>query len=414
MPRMTTGLCSHLHNKNVQSNVQNKAQQKTVQLNKRFALLSFFDACFYSVAFCLLLISPVNAEGIKDSDSISGSISNSITTVELANDSNNINIYAAHVTESLEASCQSTPTRPCKLNVVSRAELLSALLANDTEGHISKLLKNSDYEVLIGSAAEYELEKSEFAQQLVFEVSALWRGITIHNAQLSVEIDNQGATEKELIAVASNKLLGEWIENAVSKEIFAAEYLYDFLGASDYAKELKVPNLIGEFALSRQHLFSDPMEGMLTRYVHKDFELAVFDVYVYPLKNNDSIEVQSKNELLSEQQDIRLLSKALGEDALTMTDIYELKAIEGAEGIRVFAFEASLETPSDPLFATQYIYVKHDKIVKFSINAPARITDGLLAQAINAIQVPVESALMKQVRHIEQTPKDARPTAVAP
>jgi hypothetical protein len=140
----------------------------------------------------------------------------------------------------------------------------------------------------------------------------------------------------------------------------------------------------------------------------------VFDVYVYPLKSNDSLEVQTKNELLSEQEDIRLLSKALGKDSLKMTEVYELNDLEGAKDTRVFAFEASLQTSSEPLFATQYAFVKNDKIVKFSINAPARITNGLITQAIKAIQVPAESSLMKQVRHIEQSPTGTRSTSVAP
>ncbi len=53
MPRMTDELAGRFNQKN--------ANEKTALIKKRFALLSFFDNCFYSFAFGLLLISPVNA-----------------------------------------------------------------------------------------------------------------------------------------------------------------------------------------------------------------------------------------------------------------------------------------------------------------------------------------------------------------
>ena len=53
MPRMTDELAGRFNEKN--------ANEKTALIKKRFALLSFFDKCFYSLAFGLLLISPVNA-----------------------------------------------------------------------------------------------------------------------------------------------------------------------------------------------------------------------------------------------------------------------------------------------------------------------------------------------------------------
>ena len=251
-------------------------------------------------------------------------------------------------------------------------------------------------------------------QELRLEVSAQWRGIILNDVQLSLVLDNNITNTTEQIATASNQLLSQWVESAANKQVFSAEYLYQFLGASDYANELKVPFKIGDFNFSRQHLFNDPLKDMLTRYIHKDFALAVFDVYVYPLKTSHSAEIQSQNELLLEQQDIREISKALGKNALTMSDIYELESIAGLQDTRVFAFEATLQVNSEPLFATQYVYVKNDKVVKFSINAPARITNNLIAVAINAIAVPSESSLMKQVRQTYVHQHITNPVSAAP
>jgi len=362
------------------------ASDKNALIKKRFALLSFFDNCFYSLAFGLLLISPVNA-----ADTNTGETKASVVN------SADINIYAAHLTEELETYCETDTTVICELNVLSQPSLLTALQQADTNGNVLSALENSEYEVLIGSARVKNSDNS--THELVLEISANWHDITIEDKQLRATLDSSIAESTESVSEASNRLLTQWVENALQKDLFGAEFLYQFLGASNYTTELKVPKQIGDFALSRQHLFNDPLKGMLSRYIHKDFELAVFDVYVYPLKSVDSAITQSQNELLREQQDIRSISKALGNDALTMSEVYEVNNLDGLQNIRVFAFEATLQTDSEPLFATQYAYVKNDKVVKFSVNVPARITDSLIVEAINAIVVPPESSMMKQVRH---------------
>jgi hypothetical protein len=381
---------------------EKKVREKTAFIRKRCAILSFFDKCFYSFAFCLLLMSPVNA-----ADSVN--VKSTQQTTDIFNNTD-ISIFAAHVTGELESSCKTNTEIICKLNVLSQADLLASLYQADTSGKIISSLNGSEYELLIGSATI----TGKAIQELRLEVSAQWRGIMLNDVQLSLVLENSVTNTTEKIATASNQLLSRWIDIASNKKLFSAEYLYQFLGASDYTNELKVPYKIGDFALSRQHLFNDPMKGMLTRYIHKDFALAVFDVYVYPLKTSHSVAIQSQNELLLEQQDIRAISKALGKDALTMSDIYELESIAGLQDTRVFAFEAKLQTDSEPLFATQYVYVKNDKVVKFSINAPARITNNLIAEAINAIAVPSESSFMKQVRQPDADKPSSNPTSVAP
>lgn len=375
---------------------EKKVREKAAFIKKRYAILSFFDKCFYFFAFCLLLISPVNAADFVR-------VKSTQQTTVIVNDPN-ISIFAAHVTDELQASCRTNVAISCKLNVLSQADLLASLYQADSSEKVISSLHDSEYELLIGSAMITDNANDEATRELHLEVSAQWRGISLNDAPLSIALDNDIANISEHITSASKQLLSQWIVLAAKRQLFSAKYLYQFLGASDYVNELKVPDKIGDFNLSRQHLFNDPMKGMLTRYIHKDFALAVFDVYVYPLKTSHSLEIQSQRELLLEQQDIRALSKALGKDALTMSDIYELERVAGLQDRRVFAFEAKLQTDSDPLFATQYVYTENDKIVKFSINAPARITNNLIAEAINAIAVPSESALMKQARLNEHQP----------
>lgn len=383
-----------------------KGREQAAFIKKRFALLSFLDIYFYCMVFCLLLMSPANAADSIDVDS-----SEPNTRISKGTD---INIYAAHVTQKLQALCQTKSTMTCDLNVLSQNDLVTSLHAADTSGQVIKSLEATEYELLVSSTKIIDSAKSPLVEELRLEISAQWRGIILNDIQLTVVLDKNISNTKHRMAKASSKLFGRWIESASDKQLFSAEYLYQFLGASNYKNELKVPNQIGDFSLSRQHLFNDPMKGMLSRYIHKDFELAVFDVYVYPLKTNDSAKSQCQNELKLEQQDIRAISRALGKDALVMSDIYELKNITGLQDTQVFAFEAQLTTDSDPLYATQYLYVKSDKVVKFSINAPARITNDLIADAINAIIVPAESPLMRQVRQTNVEQRSSKQRSVAP
>ena len=440
MPRMTENLVERAEQKNV--------QEKYEFIKKRFAILSFLDVCIYSFVFCLLLVSPVNALPADASKLDNLSAESASNNMQTTRKHAGINIYVAQLSPELEATCQTPSTRSCQFNVISQKELLAALLAVDSTGEIAQYINNSDYELLIGSAImttvatdvvadmpvdtyadistdigtdidakpennigfnidtkpnnyigasiDAKPDNRTINKSLLLEISAQWRGITIEDTQFSVVLEK--GDSKLGVAQATNTLMQNWVHTALSAKLFEAAYLYQFLGASDYINQLKVPTQIGDFSLSRQHLFNDPMKGMLTRYIHKEFELAVFDVYTYPLKTNLPTDLQIRSELLSEQQDIRLLSQALGEDALTMTNIYEIEAIADDTGFRVFAFEAELQTKSEPLFATLYAYVKNDKLVKFSINVPARITNSLIAQAIITIEVPEASVLMQQAR----------------
>jgi hypothetical protein len=383
-----------------------KVREQAAFIKKRFALLSFLDICFYCLVLCLLLVSPANAADSIDVDS-------SEQNTRIANGTD-ISIYAAHITEELQAWCQTKSTKICDLNVLSQTDLVTSLHTADTSGDVIKSLEGTEYQLLVGSTKIIDSVGNTLVEELLLEISAQWRGITLDDIQLTVVLDKNIGDTKQRMAKASKKLFSQWIKSASDKQLFSAEYLYQFLGASDYKNELKVPNQIGDFSLSRQHLFNDPMKGMLSRYIHNDFELAVFDVYVYPLKTNDTAESQSQNELKLEQQDIRAISQALGKDALVMSDIYELKNITGLRDTQVFAFEAQLKTDSDPLYATQYLYVKSDKVVKFSINTPARITNNLIADAINAIIVPAESSLMKQVRQTDVGQRSSKHTSIAP
>lgn len=390
MPRMTKSQTI--------GSTQRRTQHADALLKKRFAVLAFFDKCFCAIAFSVLLVSPTNAAN------------NNINTAVV--DPDNINIYAAHLTDELTSKCDSSSFSNCQLNALDQASLVDILIHSDIDGEISHAIENTEYELLIGSAIINERATSEadVETQLVLEISTQWRGISLDDSQLAITLNR---TQGALSASDGAKLLmTQWVEGAVTRSLFSAPFLYQFLGASDYQNDLQVPDKIGDFALSRQHLFNDPMKGMLSRYIHQEFDLAVFDVYVYPLKTSAPAELQSQSELLAEQEDIRLISEALGDDALTMSDIYELDPIEGISDTRVFGFQASLKTNSDPLFATQYLYVKNDKVVKFSINVPARITDALIANAIANIVVPGESVLMKQVRHNDNTVASTR--AVAP
>ena len=303
-----------------------------------------------------------------------------------------LNVYLAEASDEKVTQCEIEEYQ-CDFAAVTNADVELAVsrlqsVSNLPTQQILANLNSTDYDLLI-SATLME-SKSEQAY-LAIEFMTTWRGVPID----FISIDSQQA-ESNVNALLSNGI-EKWLNRVSQSQTFESHTLHKALGASDYINELKLPQYIGDFALSKQHLNTDPFEGILSRYIHKNFDLAVLDVYVYPLLEMQ-IEKQLRISLLNEQADIKALSSSLGEDALQMSEIKRIDALSEQFGVDVFAFEAKLETSVEPLFVSQYAYVKEDKIVRFSANMPMYVSDPLIPQAMREISVPTVSSFMLQLR----------------
>lgn len=304
------------------------------------------------------------------------------------------NIYLAEASDEKITQCGSGEYH-CDLSPLANEDLDQVLLQlqSSSDDSIKALLANlsgTDYDLLISSTL---VKTSSERAYLALEFMTTWRGVPID----FIKIDTQQTEPSKQLK--SSLLIGikKWLVRVSQTDAFESYTLYKALGASDYINELSLPRNIGDFALSKQHLNADPFEGMLSRYIHKDFDLAVLDIYVYPLLEMQ-IEEQLRMSLSKEQADIKSISIALGEDALEMSEIKRVDALSKQFGVDVFAFEAKLETAFEPLFVSQYAYVKEDKIVRFSANVPMYVTDSLIPQAIGEISVPMVSTFMQQLR----------------
>jgi hypothetical protein len=318
-----------------------------------------------------------------------------------------IPVFAAFISDELKQRCD-TNTTDCIENAISQSLYEDKLALTP----LSELLSNG-YELLVGSAVVSE----EQSHQLVLELTVQWHGLPIHEINTSVNlaelvastpllqkpISLANTSTTKLVELALEKSLDEWEAVIEDANVFSASYLHELLEVSNYKDDLIVPAAVGQFELRKQHLNVDPFNGMLSRYIHTQFDLAVLDVYVYPLAANSNTSSQLINELTDEQKDIKLLSAAFGKEALQMSSVNLAEQMSDELATDVYYFEATLDTSSDevisePLFVTQYAFVKEDKIVRFSTNIPLRITKPLVAQMATQVQVPAMSAFMQDIR----------------
>lgn len=300
--------------------------------------------------------------------------------------SGSLPVYAAYISEELEEEC-STAANRCNKNPIEQKEYEASVAQLEVATKLT-----DGYELLVGSAVI--TRHSDTMQSLVLEFTLQWHGIPIHEAQNSIVIEGSGDSLSSEIA-SSMQL---WQENVIEQKAFSASYLHTVLGVSNYEADLVLPQQVGSFELIKQHLNSDPFSGVLSRYTHTDFDLAVLDIYVYPLTTTSNIESQLISELTNEQNDIKLLSAAFGKDALDISAIRKSNDLSQSLGVASYYFEATLTTDTEPLFVTQYAFVKEDKIIKFSANMPLRIAKPVVLEAASQIEVPQMSAFMAEVR----------------
>jgi hypothetical protein len=235
------------------------------------------------------------------------------------------------------------------------------------------------------------------------EITLQWRGMEINShivkagAQKQAESGTDGQNNK---LKQAETLIRQWEDNAVNEGIFTAEFLYRALEASNYQHDLAVPNSFGQFTKLDTQLFADPFSGAITRYTHPAYEDALVDVIVYPFTHKIT---EDDRTLLNEQLDVDLAKASAVAKAqqLTLTlsspaAPYKVKGI--ADGWRLGITAESEKAPT--LYASTYVFRKHDKIIKIATTFPTDFSDPLVDELIQRVDVPKESLLMKRVRKL--------------
>ena len=315
-------------------------------------------------------------------------------------------IYAAYVSESVAAQCEQSAPSQCQLNAFDGDTLTQLVASLPDSVLIAQALGVSEYEVLIGNAVVNINDATQRAE-LVLEITTTWRQLPIDdfNIRRTTTLANTKETARSVLA--------EWAAHLENNLILEADKIYQVLGASDYEKELKVPESIGDFVRMQSAVFRDPLLGSVTRYSHPRFDSAIVDIAVYPfspflkkvedptrpLHAVDSNETSVLHlEMENEVSQIKQLIAQAKIDDYTISSITSAPmTIAGlvVEGLRL---EVMLHGQTDPVYSTQYIFRQNDKIIKVTGNLPEVMMSQLVLESLPQIKVPGESSFMRALR----------------
>ena len=310
-----------------------------------------------------------------------------------------INVFSSYLSEQGMAACQTDLPKSyqCKNDGIPAGDFLNALSSLALFENLSPSVSRHDYELLIGNQLTQPEESSNAhsPRKSVTEFSVEWRGVSIDTFSVEYWHQNQGAISPSDVS----QVILTWWKHVENAKVFSTPYLYAAMGASDYNTQLHLPETLDAFSLSQRYLYPDPFRGVIARYTHPEFEEAILDIAVYPMLSalTQTSDVSVKAELKKAVDTANEVAKARAM-AVTMQQLFT--PVESAflpnAGVMAEMFAES-ET-GESLFASIYVFQIEDKFVKFSTTFPARISDPLVQAAFPHLQVPPESALMKEIR----------------
>lgn len=311
-------------------------------------------------------------------------------------------IYAAYVSDDIAAQCE---VSECKLNTFDAEALTSIVTSLPSSMMIEDALSVSEYEVLIGNAL-VNINQQNHEAELVFEITTSWRKVPIDDLVLrhTTHINNIEETAKNLLA--------QWARHIEQNLVLEADKIYQTLGASDYSKELHVPENIGDFKRMQSAVYRDPLLGSITRYTHPRFDTAVVDISVYPyspflksaantktkqghlINGKQRLQLEMENEITQIRE---LITQANIED-FSISTIQPAVIVVDGKSVEGFRLEVLLHTQTDPVYSTQYVFQQNDKIIKLTGNLPEYMMSALVTESMPQIKVPNESSFMRSLR----------------
>ncbi len=307
-------------------------------------------------------------------------------------------LFSTYTSDAARAQCETT-TMACREDALSPGAFLSAF-KDSANNH--KLVQTADYELLIANLGREQPDPGWFswltrtppATTQFAEFTLTWRGIELSSRV--VEGTYPRTIGQKAMAQA---LISKWWNDVSDQAIFSASYIYRQLDASNYDAELKLPDSIDNFHQAITELYPDPLEGVISRYTHPDFQDALVDISIYPIRQSLSL---ATTQILDEE----LHNELAQAQSVATTRKLELSMIHTAQDTQVMTEQGpgrrlalAASSPSqDTIYASIYAFRLQDKIIKITTTMPPDYSDPLIQRALPAIDVPGESPLMVMLR----------------
>jgi hypothetical protein len=302
-------------------------------------------------------------------------------------------VYAAQLSDKVLEHCE---IKSCDMNVLDATALSQMLNEHVLKDEVNEALTLSQYELLVSSALiKNSSAKNPAANTLVLEMSTSWRGIIVDDYNVETLIDSN-------LEDTARALVDAWVVRVQQSDVFSAERIYHTIGASDYQNQMQLPEKIGDFVRSQSALYHDPLQGIITRYLHPDFADAVVDVSVYPVSPfthaNQDFSMNLSAEMQIEKTQIEALIKQAKMQDYLISEIQSTALGSAQSTISGLAMEVALETQIDPIYSTQILFTQNDKFIKLTGNVPKQMMLALANESVEQIKVPQESAFMQSMR----------------
>lgn len=312
-------------------------------------------------------------------------------------------------------ACEDDPISPQQfLDVLSEQDWFTAVLPSSSGSDYELLISNQSATVADGtpwqstiSALSMGTVSTPVYVRNFTEVTVQWRGVEIDTRLLDITVP--ALTEQNAQDIARTALT-RWWQDVSDNDVFSARYLYSALDASNYFDNMQLPTHIGDFVKDDTQLYHDPFKGVISRYLHPQYENALLDISVYPILSPLS---QSDDTLLHSelQQDLAQAKDVASARDMTLDDDGGITpfSIAGSDRIaegKVMALTATSEN-AESLFASTYVFRQQDKIIKITTTFPRRVSDSLVQQAMPSIIVPEPSKLMAAIREMQASQQTA-------
>ncbi|GAB3025714.1 hypothetical protein [Bowmanella dokdonensis] len=250
-----------------------------------------------------------------------------------------------------------------------------------------------DYELILTTASFYG-PQSEMKAELLLA----WRGILLKEYRYSLPLA-EGLDSPQQLA---DQLVSYFVSDALSEGVFGSGYLARTLKSDDYEVDLKAPNQVSNFKLSKRLVYNDPLEGSTLTYQDPDFDNDRIEVSVYPIPTSDLSNLPGiiEDETDKLRKNLTSFAREHSLPPLFMSeDILVNLQVQGRE-INGYYLDASIESSAEPFYASYFFFIQHDKIVKFTTTFPSSFAMDFVKQALPQMQIPSESPFMSRLRSI--------------
>ncbi|MGI2259936.1 hypothetical protein [Shewanella sp. GXUN23E] len=339
----------------------------------------------------------------------------------LANKYPPLAVFWGRPSASLQQECQafaaSSVMKMCNENLVDVNLFYRSFMASQVFEKVTLGDETSDYNLAISTVHFSDEDAGDIAkgalagatlllvpvdmkQHTKAEVTVYWRDWPlkvyhyelpfVHTMQLFTD-PMQGQKDY------AEALVSHVIADMQQDDIFSHRFMVDNFHTSDYEKELVYPEQLAGFEYAEHMIYNDPFLGAAVRYVEPELRNEVLDVFVYPARFVDLVDVPEvlAKEARNVQREIEYVAKQNKWQALELEEIVPINA----GGLAGVYFDGSYTVDLDlPEYTSTFLFLKEDKFIKIRANFPGKHVKEQVLASLAQFTAPKESDFMKEVR----------------